>query len=340
MVKDKDNLLKLSGPEKVAIIMLAIKEETAAHLFSLMSEDEIKEVSASMASLGTVKPEIVERLVGEFIGEMRNSAGFMGNLETTERLLEKILGSRDKVNAIMEEIRGPAGRNTWDKLGNVNEEVLAAYLKNEYPQTVALITSKISPSHAARVLSVLPEDFTFEVLMRMLNMDAVKREVLDGVERTLRAEFISTLTKTQKYDSNEMIAEIFNNFDRSNEAKFMSMLEERVPEAAEKIKSLMFTFDDLGSLNEAGIQSLLRNVDKSKLPIALKGASQAIRDLFLNNMSQRAAKILMEDIDALGPVRLRDVDEAQSEIVSVAKEMSARGEIVIADNNEQDEFIY
>lgn len=339
MGTEKDNILKLTGAEKTAIVLLAVREEYAAHVFSLMSDEEIKEISHAMSTLGPVKPEIVERLIFEFTNEMSNTIGLMGNLETTERLLEKVLG-KDRVNAIMEEIRGPAGKNTWDKLGNVNEEVLAAYLKNEYPQTVALIASKINPAHAARVLSVLPEDFTFEVIMRMLNMDAVKKEVLDGVEKTLRAEFISTLTKTQKYDTNEMIAEIFNNFDRTNEAKFMAMLEERLPDAAEKIKSLMFTFDDLINVNPAGIQALLRNVDKSKLTIALKGAAQNVRELFLSNMSQRAAKIMQEDMDAMGPVRLRDVDDAQSEIVIIAKDMSAKGEIVILENGEKDEYIY
>jgi flagellar motor switch protein FliG len=171
-------------------------------------------------------------------------------------------------------------------------------------------------------------------------MEAVKKDVLDGVEKTLRSEFISTLTKTQKYDSNELMAEIFNNFDRANEAKFMGLLEQKMPDQAEKIKNLMFTFDDLVNINQAGIQTLLRDIDKSKLTVALKGASEQVRNLFISNMSQRAAKILQEDMEALGPVRLKDVDEAQSAIVAKAKEMAAKGDIVIADDSGEDEFIY
>ena len=339
MAEKSGSTQQLSGAEKTAILLLSVGEESASKIFELMGEDEIKEVSFAMTNLGSVKPDVIERLIHDFSDEMSNSMSFVGNVANTERLLEKVLG-KERVDMLMDEIRGPAGKNTWEKLGNVNEDMLANYLKNEYPQTVALITSKINSAHAARVLSVLPEEFTFEVIMRMLNMDSVKKEVLDGVEKTLRAEFISTLSKTQKQDSNEIMAEIFNNFDRTHEAKFMGLLEERLPESAAKIKSLMFTFDDLASVNVAGIQVLLRSIDKAKLAIALKGASQNIRELFLNNMSQRASKIMMEDMESMGPVRLRDVDEAQSEIVLLAKDLSAKGEIIIADTNSKDEFIY
>ena len=196
----------------------------------------------------------------------------------------------------MEEIRGPAGRTTWDKLGNVSEEVLAAYLKNEYPQTVSLVLSKIKPDHAARVLTALPDDFALETILRMLSMESVKKEVMDGIERTLKTEFMSNLAKTQRRDSYEIMAEIFNNFDRNTEFKFLSHLEDKDSESAERIRSLMFTFEDLAKIDPSGIQALMRGIDKDKLGIALKGASETIRDLFFSNMSERAAKILREDM--------------------------------------------
>lgn len=326
-----------SGVEKAAILLLAINDKNASEIFKLLSEDEIKEISRTMAYLGSVQQEVIDRLVFEFTGEI-SSAVSVGNHETTEKLLQSVLGA-DRANVIMDEIRGPVGKNTWDKLANVNEDTLAAYLRNEYPQTVALIASKLNPGHAAKLFSALPEEFTFEVIQRMLTMESVKKEVLDGVEKTLRAEFISTFSKTAKYDPNELMAEIFNNFDRVTESKFMSKLEEMSPDAAEKVKSLMFTFDDLIKLDPAGVQALLRNVDKAKLTIALKGASQAVRDLFLGNMSQRAAKIIQEDMEAMGPVRLRDVDEAQTEIVMTTKNMAAKGEIEISDSDGKDEFV-
>ncbi len=251
----------------------------------------------------------------------------------------KALG-KDRVDSIMEDIRGPAGRTTWDKLGNVNEEILAAYLKNEYPQTIALVLSKIKPEHAARVLTVMPEDLAMDVILRMLSMDAVKKEVLDGIEKTLRVEFMSNLAKTQRRDSHEMMADIFNNFDRNTEGAFMGALEERDAEAAERIRNLMFTFEDLVKIDPSGIQAMLRNVDKDKLGIALKGASETIKDLFFSNMSERASKILKEDMEALGPVRLKDVDESQMYIVNIAKELAAKGEIIIADASGEDQLVY
>jgi flagellar motor switch protein FliG len=228
----------------------------------------------------------------------------------------------------------------WDKLGNVNEEVLASYLKNEYPQTVAVVMSKIRSDHAARVLEMLPEDFALEVVMRMLRMEVVQKDVLEGVEKTLRTEFMSNLARTNRRDAHEMMAEIFNNLDRQNEDRFITALEERNRDAAERIKALMFTFEDLKKLDPSAIQTLLRAIDKGRLAMALKGASEELRDLFFSNMSERAAKILREDMEAMGPVRLKDVDEAQMYLVNSAKELSAKGEIVIADSKGEDELVY
>ena len=239
----------------------------------------------------------------------------------------------------MEEIRGPAGRTMWDKLGNVNETVLANYLKNEYPQTVAVVLSKIKPDHAGRVLTQLPESFAMEVVMRMLRMEAVQKEVLDDVERTLRNEFFSSLARTNRRDSHELIAEIFNGLDRATENRFITALEERNRDSAERIKALMFTFEDLSKVDGMAIQGILRAAEKEKLPLALKGASEGLRDLFFSNMSERAAKLLREDLAAMGPVRLKDVEEAQSYLVALAKDLAARGEIVIAEGGE-DELVY
>ena len=165
-------------------------------------------------------------------------------------------------------------------------------------------------------------------------------DVIDDIERTLRNEFMSNLARTSRRDSHESMAEIFNNLDRANEAKFMSALEERNRDAAEKIKGLMFTFEDLSKLDGGAIQSILRVADKAKLPTALKGSSETIRDLFFSNMSERASKLLKDDISAMGPVRLKDVEEAQGHLVNVAKDLAAKGEIVIAKDTEEDQLVY
>jgi flagellar motor switch protein FliG len=263
----------------------------------------------------------------------------MGTYDATERLLQQYLGG-DRVSLIMDEIRGPAGRNMWEKLSNVQEQVLANYLKNEYPQTVAVVLSKIRPEHAARVLAILPEELALDVVNRMLRMEAVRKDVLERVEQTLRTEFMSSLSQTRRRDAHEVMAEIFNSFDRQTETRFITALEEGNRESAERIKTLMFTFDDLIKLDTASAQTLMRHIDKDKLAIALKGATDEVRTFFLGNMSTRAAKMLVDDMQAIGPVRLRDVDESQTLLVNLAKDLAAKGEIMISKNRNDDELVY
>jgi flagellar motor switch protein FliG len=339
-IRIREDYRSLTGPEKAAILLLALGEEHTARLFEHMEDDEILEISQTMASLGKVGPNIVERLFVDFAEQMTTTNALMGTQDSTERLLNKAGLDKGKIAQIMEEIRGPAGRNMWEKLGNVNEEILATFLQKEYPQTVSVVLSKIATDHAARVLALLPENFALEVIHRMLRMEAVQKDILDEVEKTLRTEFMTNLARTQRRDSHELIADIFNSMERSAEARFMGHLEKSAPESAEKIRSLMFTFEDLGKLDPASIQTLIRAVDKEKLPTALKGATETLRDLFFSNMSERAAKIMKEDMAAMGPVRLKEVEESQQYIVNVAKDLESRGEITIATGNEEDELIY
>jgi flagellar motor switch protein FliG len=339
MAKIKEDYRSLTGPQKAAMMFLSLPQEQAGKLLAMMEDDEIKELSQIMSNLGTVSANLLERLFVDFADAISNTGSLVGSYQTTERLLMKSL-DKERVNLIMEEIRGPAGRTMWDKLANVHEQVLANYLKNEYPQTVAVILSKIKEDHASRVLSLLPEGFAMEVVMRMLHMEAVQKDVLEGVEKTLRTEFMSNLAKTTRRDSHEMMAEIFNALDRNTEARFMTALEERNRESAEKIKALMFTFEDLIRLDANGAQVLLRQAEKEKLALALKGASEAIKELFYANMSGRAAKMMKEDMDALGPVRLKDVEDAQAEIVRLTKELSSSGQITISEGGEEGEMVY
>lgn len=336
----REDYRTLTGTEKAAIFMLALGEDYTAKIFEHMDDEEILELSQTMATLGKVNANVVERLFVDFAEQMSSSGALVGTQESTERLLMKAGMSKEKIDQIMEEIRGPAGRTMWEKLANVNEETLANFLQKEYPQTVAVVMSKITTDHAGKVLALLPESFSLEVIHRMLRMEAVQKEVLDDVEKTLRQEFMSNLSRQSRRDSHEHMAEIFNNLDRAAESKFMEALEKTVPESAEKIRSLMFTFEDLQKITPAGIQAIIRAADKEKLPTALKGATETLRDLFFSNMSERAAKIMKEDMAAMGPVRLKDVEEAQLHVTGIAKELEARGEITISSGNEEDELIY
>jgi flagellar motor switch protein FliG len=338
-IQTREDVRTLTGAERSAVLMLSLGEEHTAPLWKMMDEEEIKEISQVMSNLGSVSSSLVEKLLVEFVSQMSGTGSLLGSYESTERLISRFMPG-EKVSQIMEEIRGPAGRTMWDKLANVNETVLANYLKNEYPQTVAVVLSKIKPEHAARVLGALPEEFALEVVQRMLRMESVQKDILDKVEKTLRIEFMSNLARTAKRDSHEHMAEIFNNFDRQTESRFLTSLEERSRDSAERIKALMFTFEDLGKLDPGSIQTLLRHVEKDKLGLGLKGATDTLRDVFFSNMSERAGKILREDMEAMGPVRLKDVDEAQMRMVNIAKDLANKGEIMIANKQGEDELIY
>src|SRR5436305_987706 len=317
---------KISGRKRAAILMLALGEQYGGKIWSMLDDDEVRQLSLEMSTLGTVEVETVEDMLLEFVSRMSASGALMGNFDATERLLQQYLPP-ERVNGIMDEIRGPAGRNMWEKLSNVQEEVLANYLKNEYPQTIAVVLSKLKPEHAARVLAILPEDMALDVINRMLKMEAVQKEVIERVEQTLRTEFMSNLSQTRRRDAHEVMAEIFNNFDRQTETRFITSLEEENRESAERIKALMFTFDDLVKLDSGSAQTLMRHVDKDKLGIALKSANEEVRGFFLGNMSSRAGKMLLDDMAALGPVRLRDVVAAPRKLCSQLVAAEPLGEI-------------
>jgi flagellar motor switch protein FliG len=329
----------LTGAEKAAIIMLVLGEKHGAKVWPLMDDDEIRTISLAMSQLGSIDSAVVEGLINDFVSRMSSSGAVTGDFDRTESLLAKLL-PKERAEGIMSEIRGPAGRNMWQKLSNVQDAVLANYLKNEYPQTVAVILSKIKPDQAARVLGILPDDFAMDIVQRMLKMESVSKEVLERIEETLRNEFISNLSMSSRRDSHEQMAEIFNAFDRQTETRFLSSLDERSRDSAQRIRSLMFTFDDLMKLDPGSVQTLLRGIDKDTLAIALKGASEPARVFFLGNMSTRAAKNLEDEMGGLGPIRLKEVDDAQQKMVLLTKDLAAKGEIMISKNRAEDELVY
>lgn len=328
----------LTGDEKAAVLLLALGPDFGRPVLEELDEMEIRVLSRAMVRLGPITQRMLDELLSEFVMSISSTGAISGNTDTTQRLLLSFL-PQERVDVIMEEIRGPAGRNMWEKLSNVQEDVLANYLKNEYPQTIAVVLSKIASDHASRVLAVLPEDLAMEVVERMLALDPVQKDILEKIETTLRAEFMSTLSHTKRRDSHEQMAEIFNNFDRQTEARFLTSLEEQNRDAAERIKALMFTFEDLTRLESSAIQILLQRMDKKELALALKGANDQVKELFFSNLSARAGKMLKEDMEAMGPVRLKDVDEAQGRMVATAKDLAARGEIVITKQNSDEEMI-
>ncbi len=327
VVTDTTTTRILKGDEKAAALLLALGPDYGKPIFDELDDLEVKQLSRAMVRLGPITQEMLDDLMIEFVTAVSSNGSLSGNTDSTERLLLSFL-SQDKVDSIMEEIRGPAGRNMWEKLSNVQADVLAAYLKNEYPQTIAVV-----------LLAVLPEELAMDVVTRMLGLDPVQKEILEKIEATLRTEFMSTLNHSKRRDSHEQMAEIFNSFDRQTEARFITTLEENSRDDAERIKALMFTFEDLAKLETSAIQTLLARMDKKELAMALKGANDTIKETFFNNMATRTAKLLKDDMEAMGPVRLKDVDEAQGRMVSTAKDLAAKGEIMIMKTKSDDQMV-
>ena len=332
------DLKRFTGPQRAAALMLALGKDYGTPIWEQLSVDEIKELSSAIAQLGRVPAVVVEHLLIEFSGEVSSMSSLHGSYETTERLLDGILPT-GRVKEIMDDIRGPSGRTMWDKLSNVSETVLAAYLKNEYPQTIAVILSKVKADYAARVLAEMPRDLSVDVIMRMLRMDTVQKAVLAEVEATLKTEFMGNLSRAQRRDPHETMAEVFNALDRSTEEALLSALDESAPEAAERIRALMFTFDDLGNLLPSAIAAIVRAADKREMALAMKGAPDELRQVFFGAMTGRSAKLMREDIIGLGPVRSKDCEEAQSSMVRLAKILADRGEIQLVDPQSDEAMI-
>jgi flagellar motor switch protein FliG len=338
MLVEPPEMKRYSGTERAAALMLVLGKEHGAPIWEHLTVEEIKELSAAIAQLGRVPSAVAEHLLVAFSGEVSSMNALHGSFETTERLLDGILPN-DRVREIMEDIRGPAGRTMWDKLSNVSEAVLAGYLKNEYPQTVAVILSKLKADHAARVLAQLPKDIAIDVVQRMLRMETVQKDVLLQVEATLRNEFMSNLSRAQRRDPHEAMAEVFNAMDRSTEEAMLTALDENAPESAERIRSLMFTFEDLGGLVPSAIAVIVRQADKRQMALALKAAPEHIKQLFMSTMTERSAKLMREDMAGMGPVRARDCEEAQSTLVRLAKTLADSGEIMLVDPKSDDAMI-
>lgn len=328
----------LKGAEKAAVVLLALGEEQATGLMSRLDETELAQVTRAMATFGKLPPELVREAARALEDLVLKGAAISGGALSTERLLSRFLPP-ERVSEIMTEIRGPAGRTTWEKLSNVNEQMLANYLKAEYPQTVAVVLSRLRPDHAAKVLPLLPQKLLLDVVARMINLGTVQREVLGEVENTLHQELMASLGGARVADPHAQMAEIFNRTDPNTLDSIFSGLENEMPEQIQDIKDKMFTFEDLARVDPSALLAVIRQVDGKALAVALKGTTEEMRNVFIGALSPRAAGILQEEIALLGPIRLRDAQEAQATIVQTARDMAARGEIMLPRGSGDDDLI-
>jgi flagellar motor switch protein FliG len=336
--RGREEIAAPKGPElldKAAIIMMVLDEDRSQRILARLEEDEIRRLSRAMANLGRAGVDVVERTIAEFRNEVGRTGNVFGTVESTERLLRRMLPS-EKVEEIMDEIKGPEGKNMWEKLSNISPEVLSSYLRNEYPQTAAVILAKLPAQHAARVLRLLPDALTAEISVRLVRMDSIQRAVLTDIEETLKREFMTNLARSYERDSSSIMAEMLNRADKDLVERVMHALEEKEPQAAARIRRIMFTFDDLARVDRSTFGVLIAECPADRLAVALSGATEAIRDLFLGNMSERAANMLREELDGLPAQRRKTVDDAQAEIIAIAKRLADDGRIFILDEDEEE----
>ncbi|WP_425284823.1 flagellar motor switch protein FliG [Methylobacterium gossipiicola] len=335
----EQNYSSMGGLQRAAALLLLLGETEGAPIWQMLEEEEVKKVSQAMVQLGSLEADTVEKLMIDFVARLSAGGGLSSNFERTEALLLKIF-PQNQVSSIMAEIKGASGKRVWASLTQIDPEILASFLRNEYPQTVAVVLSRVRSDYAAKVLTILPEDFSIDVLNRMLCMETVQKEALRHIEETLRVEFVSTIAQTTRRDAHELMADVFNAFDRQTEGRFLAALDQANRGSAKKIRQLMFTFEDLLKLDPGSVQTLLRKTDTETLCKALKGANDRVRAFFLANMSTRAAKNITDEMSGLGPIRLKDVDESQSKMTELAKELAEKGEIMIAKASGEEELVY
>jgi flagellar motor switch protein FliG len=330
---------RLTGAQRAATLLMLLGEEHGRPIWAELSDGEIKQVCLAMADLGSVRPETITRIMADFIADLDGIGVVTGDTARAEELLSKIFPA-DRVAAIMAEVRGSSeGRQVWRRLAGVPPEILASFLRDEYPQTVAVILSRMSSEHGGRVLALLPDELAVDVVDRMLRLQAVRPEAIENIEEMLHVEFLAKGPVRLGRDPYEVMADRFNVFDRPTEARFLAALGTRNREAAQRVREKMFTFDDVLKLDAASIQTVMRQINKDVLARALKGSSEEARAFFLANMSSRAGKNLVDDIEAMGPIRMKDVDDAQGKIVALAKELADKGEIQINKGRGEEDLV-
>ncbi len=321
---------KYTGAQKAAILLLSFGEEISAEIFKNMTEFEIKRIGAAMSRLGRLENDVVETVMGEFYGVLQqNRKFFYGGNDFTKKLIGTAFKGTDGDELINQLALGSS--SNLDSLELIDARTLSNFIRNEHPQTIALILAHLDSRKCGDTLKLLPESMRTEILIRIANLDAVAPEIIDEIDDVLRAEIQAMGSiSTQKIGGVEPIAEMLNLIDGASEEQILDGLEERDPELAERIRQLMFTFDDLVKIDDRGIQEIVKAVQNDKWKIALKTASEAVRELVFKNMSERAAKMLREDMEAMAAVKLSDVEAIQYEIVQVARKLEEEGKIVIA----------
>lgn len=320
------------GTEKAAILMMMLNDDQVVReIFDRLDQSEIYEISLAITQLGHIDSEKVEKVLIEFSHDLNQSLELVGNVKTAEKFLRRIMNEDQSTNLI-DKLKHANMNSTWEMLANIDDASIAQYIKHEYPQTAALILTKIPAYKVASILKMLSVEYSIEVLRRMMYLENVKSDTLSNIEKVIEGDLMDFSSPFNKADNSKVIAEIFNNFNKDDELFFMNMLRDKDPMIADKISKSMLTFDDLAFIKDGGIEVVARKIDNHTLIIALSGASQDIQNLFLNTMSQRVARMIFDEINSGTRYSKKEVMEAQSKILKLVKNMLNDGVIVLEKN--------
>ncbi len=329
-IKDID-LSDPKGPYKAAIFLLAMGEAFTAEVFKYLTEEEVKKVSTLMAQIKFIPGEAVEKVLKEVRQKMAIVQSEVA--VPVEEFLKKVLFSsmpEEQAQKIYEDIMKQLHPSTFQKLSSLEPKVIVNFLRNEHPQTIAVILANLEPELAADILEELPERLQSDVMIRIANLEKINPEIVAEIDRVLEEELFSVeMSDAKKVGGAERVAAILNSVDRALEDSLMEKIEESSEELAEEIRKLMFKFEDLLSVDDSAIVAILKEISTEELKLALKAASDELKEKFFSNMSERAAQLLKEDLEVMGPVRLKDVENAQQSIIKVAKRLESEGKIVL-----------
>jgi flagellar motor switch protein FliG len=332
--------LRASGRRKAAILLTSYSASRTADVLKALSDEELEALTLEIASLGRVgAPERDAVLI-----ECRKTAAAQefvtqGDFESARSLLEEALGT-DKAVEILTRLQGSLQEIPFEFIKDADPNQICNFIQNEHPQTVALILAHLEAENSAMILSSLPEDIRAEVVIRIATMDRTAPDVVKEVERTLERKLASVFTEGFTFAGGiKEIAEVLNHVDRSTEKSIFSALEERDPELADEIKKLMFVFEDIVHVDDAGIQKALRDIDNRDLALALKMARDEVQDKVFKNLSERARGYIKEEMEFMGPVRVAQVEEAQQKIVAVLRRLEDADELIIMGRGGEEEII-
>jgi flagellar motor switch protein FliG len=321
----------MTGSEKAAILLLYLGNDVTAKVFEHLDDDQIKKISKAMASLGHISRITIKEVVEDFTTVINPESGiFSQGEEFVQKILEKALGA-DKAFILMEELKASSYGDLVDILGTMDSKSIANFLSQEHPQAVAVVLAKLKSKQTSEIISLLPQELQAEVVLRIADVEQVSPEILMDLDEVMKKE-IKSMGGTQRYKVGgiEKVVDMFNHFDRSKEKQILDKLDVISPPLAEIIRKHLFTFEDVFNLDDRSIQSIMREVSNDTLTLAMKTSSDEVKDKIFRNISSRAADMIKEDLEVMGPVRLSDVEKAQGEIIKIVRKMEEEGKIVLA----------